>query len=75
MNSKDALMKAGLNLQMIRQDKNFSVSALSVLSQVDEQVIIGLEAGNFDVPVSVIFELAAALNVDFRKILVNPNEY
>ncbi|HEY4196184.1 MAG TPA: helix-turn-helix transcriptional regulator [Mucilaginibacter sp.] len=60
---------------MIREDKGFSVAALAVLSNVDEVIINAIEEGDFDFPVSIIFELAAALNVDFMQILVDPTVY
>jgi hypothetical protein len=30
-----------------------------------------MEAGDFDIPPRMVYELAAALNVDFREILVD----
>jgi hypothetical protein len=42
------------------------------LSQVDAAVIGEMEAGNFDFPMDTIYELAAALNVDIREIMVDP---
>lgn len=75
MNTKDALRLSGRNLQTIRDAKGFSIPTLSVLSQVDEATIITMEAGYFDFPIEVVFELAAALNVDFREILVDPTSH
>jgi predicted transcriptional regulator len=71
MNSKEALQLSGRNLQSIRNTKGFSIQALAVLSQVDEEIITAMENGDFDFPVNVVFELAATLNVDIREILVD----
>jgi predicted transcriptional regulator len=72
MNSIEALRQSGRNLQIIRNTKGFSIQTLAVLSQVDEEIITSMEDGDFDVPVSVVFELAATLNVDVQQILVDP---
>ena len=72
MNSKEALRQSGRNLNMIRTDKGFSIEALAVLSQVDEDTIIKMEEGNFEFPVSAVYDIATVLNFDFRKILVDP---
>jgi transcriptional regulator with XRE-family HTH domain len=72
MTAKEALFKSGRNLRMIREGKGFSVAALAVLSNVDDAIIDAIEEGDFDFPVSIVFELADALNVDFRQILVDP---
>jgi transcriptional regulator with XRE-family HTH domain len=72
MNSKEALRQSGRNLNIIRIDKGFSIEALAVLSQLDENAIVEMERGNFEFPVSAVYDIAAVLNVDFRKILVDP---
>ena len=72
MNSIEALRQSGRNLQIIRNTKGFSIQTLAVLSQVDEEIITSMEDGDFDFPVSVVFELAATLNVDVQEILVDP---
>ncbi|HZY39392.1 MAG TPA: helix-turn-helix transcriptional regulator [Mucilaginibacter sp.] len=68
---RETFIQSGRNLRRIRTEKNMSVPALSVLSKVDESTIDTMEAGVFDFPISTLFELAAALNVDFREILVD----
>ena len=75
MKSIEALRQSGRNLQSIRTSKGFSTQSLAVLSQVDEEIITAIEDGDFDFPVSIIFDLAATLNVDFRQILVDPTAY
>ena len=75
MTAKEALLQSGRNLRSLREDKGFSIAALAVLSGVDEALIVACEQGEFDFPVSLIFELAAALNVDFRQILIDPAAY
>jgi transcriptional regulator with XRE-family HTH domain len=76
MTAKEALKISGRNLQNIRKAKGFSIPALAILSQVDQAVIKGIEAGNFDdVMPDDVFELAAALNVDLREILVDPTAH
>ncbi|GAC1314278.1 MAG: hypothetical protein NVSMB24_38730 [Mucilaginibacter sp.] len=72
MNSREALRRSGKNLQDIRNAKGFSVETLAILSQVDEDAIRAMEAGEFDVLPGIVYELAAALNVDIRQILVDP---
>ena len=72
MKAIDALRQSGKNLQAVRISKGFSVEALAVLSQVDEDAIRAMEAGNFDFPPNMVYELAAALNVDIRQILIDP---
>lgn len=71
MTPQEALAQTGLNLKQIRNDKGWSVEALAVLSQVDADLIVGIECGNVDYFVNDIFALAAALNVDFRRIMVD----
>jgi transcriptional regulator with XRE-family HTH domain len=71
MTAKEALLRSGRNLRQIRMDKNFSLEALSILSGVGAAVIEAMEAGDFDIPPRMVYELAAALNVDFREILVD----
>jgi len=68
---RETFIQSGRNLRRIRTEKNMSVPVLSVLSKVDESTIDAMEAGRFDFPISSLFELAAALNVDFREILVD----
>jgi transcriptional regulator with XRE-family HTH domain len=75
MNAKEALRLSGKNHHTIRTAKGYTVQALAVLSGVDEAIITAIEGGNFDFPISTIYELAAALNVDFRQILVDPTAY
>ena len=75
MNTKEALRLSGENHRNIRIAKGYSIGTLAVLSGVDEATIIAIEGGDFDFPISVIFELAAALNVDFRQILIDPTTY
>lgn len=75
MTTKEALLQSGRNLRALRERKGFSIAALAVLSGVDEAVIAACEHGDFDFPVSLVFELAAALNVDFRQILIDPAAY
>jgi cytoskeletal protein RodZ len=72
MNAKEALRMSGQNLETIRTSKGLSIETLAVLSQVDADIIRAMEDGNFDFRVSLVFELAATLNVDFRQILVDP---
>lgn len=75
MTAKEALLQSGRNLRQIRMDKNFSLEALSILSGVEAAVIGAMEAGDFEVPPGIIYELAAELNVDFREILVDPTAH
>lgn len=75
MNLKEALQQSGQNLRRLRNDKGFSVEALSALSGVDVDVILAIEDGHFDFPLRIIFEISATLNVDFRQILVDPTAY
>jgi len=75
MTAKEALRRSGENLKVIREHKNYSVEALAVLSGVNPEMIIAMEAGNFDFQISSVYELAAALNVDFRQILVDSMAY
>jgi len=72
MKAAEALRQSGDNLQNIRNAKGFSIEALSVLSGIDEDAIRSMETGNFDVLPNMVYELAAALNVDIRQILVDP---
>jgi transcriptional regulator with XRE-family HTH domain len=72
MKAKDALRVSGRNLHTVRKAKGFSIETLAVLSQVDAAAIGEMEAGNFDFPMDTIYELAAALNVDLREIMVDP---
>lgn len=72
MTVNEALLRSGKNLKLIRHQKNFSIEALAVLSGVEAEIITAMEAGNFDFQISSVYELAAALNVDFRQILVDP---
>lgn len=72
MTTKEALHHSGKNLQSLRIQKNLSIKALAILSGVDAEIIVEMEAGNFDFYISSIYELAATLNVDFRQILVDP---
>ena len=71
MTSEEALLQSGRNLSRIRIVKQFSLEALAVLSGVDAALIKAIEGGDFDVLPEVVYELAAALNVDFREILVD----
>jgi transcriptional regulator with XRE-family HTH domain len=71
MKAKDALRLSGQNLHTIRNAKGFSLETLAVLSQVEVAVIGEMEAGDFEVPPGMLYELAATLNVDFREILVD----
>jgi len=64
-------MQSGRNLQRIRTAKGMSVPVLALLSGVDKGTIESMENGNFDVLPNVLFELAAALNVEFEEILVD----
>lgn len=71
MTPQEALAQTGRNLRQIRTDKGWSVEALAVLSQLDAELIAGIECGNVDYFVNDIFALATALNVDFRRIMVD----
>lgn len=71
MSPQDALAQTGRNLRQIRTDKGWSVEALAVLSQLDADLVAGIECGNVDYYIRDIFALAAALNVDFRRIMVD----
>jgi transcriptional regulator with XRE-family HTH domain len=71
MTPQEALAQTGLNLKQIRIDKGGSIEALAVLSQLDADLIAGIECGNVDYFVNDIFALSAALNVDFRRIMVD----
>lgn len=75
MKAAEALRQSGNNLQNIRNAKGFSIEALAVLSSVDEDTIRAMEAGNFDFPPNMVYELAAALNVDIRQILIDPTAH
>lgn len=75
MTTREALLQSGQNLKQIRNAKGFTIDTLAVLSGVDVAMINACESGDFDFPLSVIFELAAALNIDFRQILVDPKRY
>ena len=75
MTAKEALHQSGRNLQIVRNAKGFSIETLAVLSGVDEQIITSMEAGDFDFPPALVFELADTLNVDFREILVDPTAH
>jgi len=68
---REAFLESGRNLRRTRVEKNISVAALAVLSGVDDEIIEAMEEGNFDFSMDILFELAAALNVDFREILVD----
>ena len=72
MKAKEALRLSGRNLHRTRNAKGISLDTLAILSQVDVAVIGEMEAGNFDFPMDTIYELAAALNVDIREIMVDP---
>jgi transcriptional regulator with XRE-family HTH domain len=71
MTPQEALAQTGLNLKQIRIDKGGSIEALAVLSQLDADLIAGIECGNVDYFVNDIFALAVALNVDFQRIMVD----
>jgi transcriptional regulator with XRE-family HTH domain len=71
MTPEEALAQTGSNLRQIRTAKMWYIEALAVLSQLDAELIEGIECGNVDYFVSDIFALAAALNVDFRRIMVD----
>jgi len=75
MKAIEALRESGKNLQNIRNAKGFSIEALSVLSCVDEDAIRAMETGNFDFPPNMVYELAAALNVDIRQVLIDPTAH
>jgi transcriptional regulator with XRE-family HTH domain len=72
MTAKEALVQSARNHKRIRESKGYAIAALAVLSGVDAATIEALEAGDFDFPYTVMYELAAALNVDFQDILVDP---
>jgi transcriptional regulator with XRE-family HTH domain len=71
MTPQEALAQTGRNLKQIRTGKGWSVEALAILTQLDSDLIAGIECGNIDYFVNDIFALAAALNVDFRRIMVD----
>ena len=71
MTPKEALAQTGRNLKQIRTDKGWSVEALAVLSRLDAELIEGIECGNMNYYIADIFTLAATLNVDFRRIMVD----
>lgn len=71
MTPEEALTQTGRNLKQIRTDKGWSVEALAVLSRLDAELIEGIECGNVDYYIRDIFSLAAALNVDFRRVMVD----
>jgi transcriptional regulator with XRE-family HTH domain len=75
MTTKEALVLSGHNLRSLRKLKGYSLAALAVLSGVPEAKITGCEDGEFDVPPEVVFELAAALNVDIREFMVDPTPH
>ena len=68
---RETFIQSGRNLQRIRYRKGMSIPVLALLSGVDEEIIESMENGNFDVLPDVLFELAAALNVEFEEILVD----
>jgi transcriptional regulator with XRE-family HTH domain len=68
---RETFIQSGRNLQQLRAAKGMSVAVLALLSGVDEETIESMENGNFDVLPDVLFELAAALNVEFEEILVD----
>jgi transcriptional regulator with XRE-family HTH domain len=68
---REAFLESGRNLRQIRVEKNISVAALAVLSGVDHEIIEAMEEGHFDFSMDILFDLAAALNVDFREILLD----
>jgi transcriptional regulator with XRE-family HTH domain len=68
---RETFIQSGHNLQRARIAKGMSVAVLALLSGVDEETIESMENGNFDVLPDVLFELAAALNVEFEEILVD----
>jgi len=68
---RETFIQSGRNLQHIRNTKGMSIPVLALLSGVDEEIIESMENGNFDVLPDVLFELAAALNVEFKEILVD----
>ena len=71
MTVKEAMIQTGRNLHRIRTAKSLSVETLPLSSGVYEALISSIESGDADFQVKVIFDLAAALNVDFREIMVN----
>jgi len=71
MTVDEALLQTGINLRNIRIEKGWSVEALAVLSGVSAELICGIEAGKVNYWVSDIFSIAATLNVDFRRIMVD----
>jgi transcriptional regulator with XRE-family HTH domain len=75
MDTTRIFLKCADNHRQLRIDKGFSVEALAVLSGVDEEVISGFEAGNFDFPVRFLFELAETLNVEMSEIFVGSSIY
>jgi len=66
------LCRSGENLKTIPEGKGYSIEALAVLSGVDASIIRAMETGDFDYRISIVYDLAATLNVDFRQILVDP---
>ncbi len=75
MNASQALLQSGQNHKVIRIGKRYSIETLAVLFDANEATIIAIEEGDFDFPMSTIFKLAAAINVDFRQILVDPTAH
>jgi transcriptional regulator with XRE-family HTH domain len=71
LNDHEILSRVGCNLQRIRTDKGWSVQLLSVLSGVDERLIKEIESGRLNFQLTTIFTLAATLEVDFRRIIVD----
>ena len=67
MTAKEALRRSGENLKVIREHKNYSVEALAVLSGVNPEMIIAMEAGNFDFQISM--EILMNVTTPFRRKL------
>jgi transcriptional regulator with XRE-family HTH domain len=75
MNTTEIFLRCADNHRQLRIRKGFSLEALAILSGVDEDVISGFEAGNFDFPVRFLFELADTLNVEMSEIFVGASAY
>ncbi|WP_107828603.1 helix-turn-helix transcriptional regulator [Mucilaginibacter yixingensis] len=65
--------KCAANLRRIRDERQFSIEALAVLSGVEESEIRSIESGVSDSYIESLIKLAETLNVDVCCLLIDPD--
>ena len=65
----DYKLRFGNRLKKLRQEKNLTLRELALRSEMENQHISMLEHGKYDVQLSTIIKLAAALEVEPYELL------